>query len=238
MCRIDERFRTKAGSLRILQAEGVLGRFSIDWVSVPTVHGWRHDAIEINLGKGGTTLPDQMLQFLTAGLIDEDTGESASSGTGALLSARPTIRSTSACRLSEDLMDILVERHLHFDESTEKGVVFSLISARVSRQAGPGRDRRDAGGRRRLGRRDGRRAAEEGGGNMREDVMGFSLLDADALHKRVAPRQPVTTMTTTRPLAAAPLTDPDPLPVGGGSSRQENRAMRLLGTDSPDRALG
>jgi len=34
--------------------------------------GWRHVAIEINLRKGGTTLPFHMLQFLTAGRYDPD----------------------------------------------------------------------------------------------------------------------------------------------------------------------
>ncbi len=115
----------------ILQAEGVLGRFSIDWVSVPTNHGWRHYAIEINLRKGGTTLPYQMLQFLTAGDIDDETGAFRTPlGQERCYRATDNLVDERLRRLiPEDLMDILVERNLHFAETTQKGVVFSLISA-------------------------------------------------------------------------------------------------------------
>jgi hypothetical protein len=115
----------------ILQGEGVLGRFSIDWVSVRVEHGWRHYAIEINLRKGGTTLPYQMLQFLTAGCIDEDTGAFRTPlGQERCYRATDNLVDERLRRLiPEDLMDILVERNLHFDETTQKGVVFSLISA-------------------------------------------------------------------------------------------------------------
>jgi hypothetical protein len=115
----------------ILQAEGVLGRFSIDWVSVPTNDGWRHFAIEINLRKGGTTLPYQMLQFLTAGSIDEKTGAFRTPlGQERCYRATDNLVDERLRRLiPEDLMDILVERDLHFAETTQKGVVFSLISA-------------------------------------------------------------------------------------------------------------
>jgi len=115
----------------ILQAEGVLGRFSIDWVSVRTDHSWRHDAIEINLRMGGTTLPYQMLQFLTAGRIDDETGAFRTPlGQERCYRATDNLVDERLRRLiPEDLMDILVERRLHFDETTQKGVVFSLISA-------------------------------------------------------------------------------------------------------------
>jgi hypothetical protein len=115
----------------VLQAEGVLGRFSIDWVSVRTDHGWRHYAIEINLRKGGTTLPYQMLQFLTAGHIDDETGTFRTPlGQERCYRATDNLVDERLRRLiPEDLMDILVERKLHFDKTTQRGVVFSLISA-------------------------------------------------------------------------------------------------------------
>ncbi len=56
----------------VLRDHGVLGRFGIDFVSHRIPTGWRHVAIEINLRKGGTTLPFHMLQFLTAGRDDPD----------------------------------------------------------------------------------------------------------------------------------------------------------------------
>ena len=49
---------------QLLKQRGVLGRFSIDFISVKQAEGWDHYAIEINLRKGGTTHPFIMLQFL------------------------------------------------------------------------------------------------------------------------------------------------------------------------------
>jgi hypothetical protein len=116
---------------RVLQAQGVLGRFSIDFVSTRVGDGWQHHAIEINLRKGGTTLPYQMLQFLTAGKVDDSSGEFLTP-----LGQRRCYRATdnlvaSALRslIPEDLIDILVEQRLHFDETTQQGVVFNLIGA-------------------------------------------------------------------------------------------------------------
>ena len=79
----------------ILQAEGVLGRFSIDWVSLRTDHGWRHYAIEINLRKGGHDFPYQMLQFLTAGHMTT-TARSTPRWDRSVAIAQPTIWLTNA----------------------------------------------------------------------------------------------------------------------------------------------
>jgi hypothetical protein len=116
---------------RVLQAQGVLGRFSIDFVSTRVDDQWQHQAIEINLRKGGTTLPYQMLQFLTAGVVDTASGEFLTP-----LGQHRCYRATdnlvaSALRslIPDDLIDILVEQRLHFDETTQQGVVFNLIGA-------------------------------------------------------------------------------------------------------------
>ena len=58
-----------------LANKGALGRFAIDFISVKQNDSWKHYAIEINLRKGGTTHPFLMLQFLTNGKYDADTGE-------------------------------------------------------------------------------------------------------------------------------------------------------------------
>ncbi len=116
---------------RVLQAQGVLGRFSIDFVTTRVGNEWQHQAIEINLRKGGTTLPYQMLQFLTAGAVDDSSGEFLTPlgqhrcyrATDNLVA--PSLRSL----IPEDLIDILVEQQLHFDETTQQGVVFNLIGA-------------------------------------------------------------------------------------------------------------
>jgi len=64
---------TKVG--RRLAAEGVLGRFSVDFVVVRQPHGeWKVYAIEINLRKGGTTHPFLTLQYLTDGTYDPEKG--------------------------------------------------------------------------------------------------------------------------------------------------------------------
>ncbi|MDJ0924237.1 MAG: carboxylate-amine ligase, partial [Acidimicrobiia bacterium] len=57
-----------------LSTAGVIGRFSVDFVSVRRPEGWKHYALEMNLRKGGTTLPYLMLKFLTGGVYDSDTG--------------------------------------------------------------------------------------------------------------------------------------------------------------------
>jgi hypothetical protein len=115
----------------VLAAEGVIGRFSVDFVSVPEGPGWRHYAIEINLRKGGTTLPYQMLQFLTAGHVDPDSGHFLTPlGQARSYCATDNLVDERLKRLvPEDLIDILVERQLHFDQNTQTGVVFNLIGA-------------------------------------------------------------------------------------------------------------
>ena len=66
---------SRCASARCSPRDGVLGRFGVDFVSVPRADGWRHFAIEINLRKGGTTHTFQMLQFLTGGRYDAGRAE-------------------------------------------------------------------------------------------------------------------------------------------------------------------
>lgn len=115
----------------VLRDEGVLGRFAVDFVSVPDGDGWRHRAIEINLRKGGTTLPFQMLQFLTNGVYD------AASATFLTPLGQPRhyyatdnlVHPRYRRLVPEDLIDILVCNRLQFDETRLEGVVFNLIGA-------------------------------------------------------------------------------------------------------------
>ena len=58
-----------------MKRKGVLGRFGVDFLSVKENDQWKHYAIEINLRKGGTTHPYIMLQFLTNGDYNPDTGK-------------------------------------------------------------------------------------------------------------------------------------------------------------------
>ena len=116
---------------KILHSHGVLGRFSVDFVTVRDGAGWKHHAIEINLRKGGTTLPFQMLQFLTAGRYDPERCEFLTPTD----QRRVYYATDNLCRpeyrrlTPDDLVDLIVEHRLHFDPTNQQGVVFNLIGA-------------------------------------------------------------------------------------------------------------
>jgi PGM1 C-terminal domain/ATP-grasp domain len=114
-----------------LSGKGVLGRFGIDFVSVKKNDGWRHVAIEINLRKGGTTHPFQMLQFLTDGKYDATTGLfQTPSGKPRCYYASDNLESEKYRGLTpDDLIEISVLNGLHFNAATAEGVVFHLIGA-------------------------------------------------------------------------------------------------------------
>jgi len=116
---------------RVLADKGVLGRFGVDFISVKQGDAWRHLAIEINLRKGGTTHPFQMLQFLTDGHYDSDTGRFlTSTGGPRCYYASDNLESERYRGLTpDDLIDIAVMNRLHFHAATGEGVAFHLIGA-------------------------------------------------------------------------------------------------------------
>jgi hypothetical protein len=116
---------------RVLADKGVLGRFGIDFISVKEGERWRHTAIEINLRKGGTTHPFMMLQFLTDGRYDPQTGEFMTpSGRPRSYFASDNLESAAYRGLGpDDLIDIAVNNDLHFHAATGEGVAFHLIGA-------------------------------------------------------------------------------------------------------------
>ena len=115
----------------VLCERGVLGRFGIDFISVKDGKDWRHYAIEINLRKGGTTHPQIMLQFLTDGRYDPESGLFfAPGGRPRYYYASDNIESERYRGLTpQDLMDIALKHGIHFHQATQKGVVFHLIGA-------------------------------------------------------------------------------------------------------------
>ncbi|HEY3450605.1 MAG TPA: peptide ligase PGM1-related protein [Myxococcales bacterium] len=119
----------KVGEL--LLSRGVQGRFAVDFVVVRERDGFRAYALETNLRKGGTTLPFQMLQFLTAGSVDVQTGEfRAPLGEARCYFATDNLQKPAYKALTvEDLIDILVNHQLHFDPTHQRGVVFHLMGA-------------------------------------------------------------------------------------------------------------
>jgi PGM1 C-terminal domain/ATP-grasp domain len=122
----------KAKSIaKVLKKEGVLGRFSIDFISVKENDAWKHYAIEINLRKGGTTHPFLMLQFLTNGSYNENTGVfKTANGQQLYYYASDNVQSDAYKGLTpKDLIDIAMFHGLHFDGATQKGVMFHMIGA-------------------------------------------------------------------------------------------------------------
>lgn len=114
-----------------LAAAGVIGRLSIDFLALPEGDDWDMYAVEINLRKGGTTHPFRTLQFLTGGRYNPETGLFQSgSATPKYYFASDNLESESyKGLLPEDLIDITTYTGLHYNTSTNTGVVFHMIGA-------------------------------------------------------------------------------------------------------------
>lgn len=114
-----------------LREQGVIGRLGVDFMSVLEAGSWRHYAIEINLRKGGTTHPFLLLQFLTDGHYNADNGayEMPNGETRYYFASDNLIKPQYKGLLPEDLLDMLVLHKLHYDSTTQEGVVFYLIGA-------------------------------------------------------------------------------------------------------------
>jgi len=115
----------------VLQRNGVVSRFAVDFLVYPEAGGWRCLAVEINLRMGGTTPPFLALQFLTGGAIEEATGQFMARGkTPKFYYATDNLRSPAyKGLLPEDFVDILAAHHVDFDPFSETGAVFHMIGA-------------------------------------------------------------------------------------------------------------
>jgi hypothetical protein len=115
-----------------LMDKGVLGRFAIDFISVKENNKWKHYPIEINLRKGGTTHPFLMLQFLTDGAYDPEEGVYYTSK-GHLIRyyfSSDNLKSEKYIGLTpHDLIDIAMMNDIHYDGTSQEGVMFHLIGA-------------------------------------------------------------------------------------------------------------
>ena len=114
-----------------LAAKGALGRFAIDFLSLKQNDIWKHYAIEINLRKGGTTHPFLMLQFLTNGNYNADTGRfTTASGNERFYFASDNVRNEKYKGLTpHDLINIAMYHSLMYDGAAQEGVMFHLIGA-------------------------------------------------------------------------------------------------------------
>ena len=116
----------------VLAQTGVVGRLSIDFMAIPKADGgWNMFAIEINLRKGGTTHPFRTLQFLTGGKYDPDSGtfQSGSAVPKYYFASDNLENEKYKGLLPEDLIDIVTYTGLHYNSSSNTGVVFHMIGA-------------------------------------------------------------------------------------------------------------
>ena len=114
-----------------LRQRGVIGRFGVDFISVPNGAGWDHFAIEINLRKGGTTLPYLMLEFLTDGHYDPESGVFRTP-TGDIRTYYATdnlVRNSYVSMEPEELIDVAVYEGLHYHATSQQGLVFHLLGS-------------------------------------------------------------------------------------------------------------
>ena len=120
-----------AGISEVLRSKGALGRFSIDFISVQENGEWKNYAIEINLRKGGTTHPYLMLQFLTDGNYDSNTGiYTTASGQPRYYFASDNLQSDAYKGLTpHDMIDIAIYHGLMYDGTKQEGVMFHLLGA-------------------------------------------------------------------------------------------------------------
>jgi len=117
---------------KTLAEKGAMGRFAVDFISVKQDNGsWKHYAIEINLRKGGTTHPFLMLQFLTDGKYNAETGEFiTASGNKRYYFASDNVSSDRYKGLTpDDLMEIAMFHSLMYDGATQEGIMFHLVGA-------------------------------------------------------------------------------------------------------------
>jgi len=110
---------------------GVIGRFAFDFVVVRRGASWATYAIELNLRKGGTTHPFLTLQFLTDGTYDAARAVfTAPSSRPKCFVATDHLESDAYRTLTpDDVFDVMVRHKLHFNQSSQTGIVLHMLSA-------------------------------------------------------------------------------------------------------------
>jgi len=132
--RRDYRLQIQQDGLKVaevLSGKGVLGRFAIDFILVPTEHGYDRYAIEINLRRGGTTHPFAMMKFLIEGDYNQQEGIFVSSkGQEKYYYATDNLLDPKYVGMGpEDLIDVMVFNELHFHSYLQRGVAYHMIGA-------------------------------------------------------------------------------------------------------------
>jgi hypothetical protein len=113
-----------------LASRGVIGRFGVDFVVTKSADELRCSAVEINLRNGGTTHPTLTLQALTDASYEPEHARLMSRGTSKHYLATDHMHHPSFSSLTpDDLLDIIEENGLGWDEETQTGVAFHMASA-------------------------------------------------------------------------------------------------------------
>ena len=116
---------------RRLAREGVIGRAAVDFAVVRRDGAWQPYALEINLRCGGTTHPLFVLTSLTDGVYDPLAGEWRTRlGEIKHYAATDHLDSPAYQSLTpDDLLDVVAEAGLGWDDEREVGVVLHMVSA-------------------------------------------------------------------------------------------------------------
>lgn len=115
--------------------EGIIGRFALDFLVTRSKGGaWRPYAIEVNLRKGGTTHPYLTLQYLTGGTYNAERGEYRTArGQAKAYVATDNLKSPAYRAFTpERLMDLVSQTRLHFDHTSQTGIVMHMLSGVAS----------------------------------------------------------------------------------------------------------
>ena len=112
-----------------LAAEGALERYAVDFIARRFGDRWDLQAIEVNLRQGGTTHPYMALSAITSGSLDPASGlYHAPSGPSLHYKATDNLTAPHLRGLLPvDLIDIVAEAGLHFDQAQLRGTVFHLL---------------------------------------------------------------------------------------------------------------
>jgi len=116
---------------RRLAREGVIGRAAVDFATVRRGEDWESYALEINLRCGGTTHPLFALTSLTDGVYDPLAGEwRTRMGDLKYYAATDHLDSQAYQSLTpDDLLDVVEQKGLGWDDEREVGVVLHMVSA-------------------------------------------------------------------------------------------------------------
>lgn len=109
---------------RLLAAEGVTGRFDIDFLALPG----QLLGVDVNLRKGNTTYPLRTLNLLAGGHYDPELGlYQTKGGTRAYVCTDKLTSPLFHGLVPEDLIDIATYQGLHYSTSSHTGAVFHML---------------------------------------------------------------------------------------------------------------